>query len=276
MKNDSPLLVALLVALNFLLVPLLVEAGASATLQQPVVGQSLKQDLSPALRDIPPVTTTALAPAGTTREIPLQRIPRPVGPKVPTRDPALQFLPVAPAMPAFVQNFAGIKNADNPFTVLPPDTNGDVGPSHYVQMVNISFAIWDKSGNLLYGPAANNTLWTGFGGPCETYNDGDPIVLYDHLADRWLMSQFAVPGPFYQCIAISQTGDPTGAWYRYAFLVHATKMNDYPKFGVWPDGYYMSVNQFNPGWAGGGSSCFIAPTCWRATRPRSSTSTWGR
>lgn len=237
------------------------EAAQAAKLQQPVVGQSLKQDLSPPLRDIPVIRPPVPPVEEAAREIPLHRIPRPVGPKVPVKDPLLQYQPVAPAMPAPVQNFAGVKNADNlPDSALPPDTNGDVGPNHYVQMVNLSFAIWDKSGTLLYGPAANNTLWNGFGGPCETSNDGDPIVLYDQQADRWLMSQFALPnypsGPFYQCIAISQTGDPTAAWYRHAFLVHATKMNDYPKFGVWPDGYYMSVNQFDPGWAGAGVFVF--------------------
>jgi PKD repeat protein len=159
-------------------------------------------------------------------------------------------------------SFEGIGNVNG---VLPPDTNADVGPNHVVQTVNLSFAIWDKSGTLLYGPADNSTLWAGFGGPCENTNDGDPIVLYDHLADRWLMSQFALPnfpnGPFYQCIAISQTGDPTGAWYRYEYLYSNTKLNDYPKFGVWPDGYYMAVNQFTCSilgcsWAGQGVAAF--------------------
>jgi hypothetical protein len=118
-------------------------------------------------------------------------------------------------------------------------------------MVNLSFAIWDKDANLLYGPAANNTLWRGLGGPCEQLNAGDPIVLYDHLADRWMLSQFAPDttdddgaGPYYECIAISQTGDPTGAYYRYAFRYSDEVFNDYPHFGVWPDAYYMSVNQF--------------------------------
>ncbi len=92
-------------------------------------------------------------------------------------------------MPSPIQNFEGIGNVNG---VLPPDTQGDVGANHYVQWVNLSFAIWDKSGNLLYGPANGNTQWTGFGGPCETTNDGDPITLYDHLAGRWLMSQFAL------------------------------------------------------------------------------------
>ncbi|MEZ4771002.1 MAG: hypothetical protein R2844_21610 [Caldilineales bacterium] len=145
--------------------------------------------------------------------------------------------------------------------MLPPDTNGDVGPNHYMQWVNLSFAIYSKTGALLYGPAAGNTLWSGFGGPCQTTNNGDPIVQYDHLADRWMVSQFAFPnypsGPFYQCIAVSQTGDPTGAWYRYQFQISATKLNDYPHFGVWPDGYYMSINQFvGNSWGGAGAVAF--------------------
>jgi hypothetical protein len=151
----------------------------------------------------------------------------------------------AQAMPDPLRNFEGINNVNG---LSPPDTQGDVGPHHYVQWVNVSFAIWDKGGNLLYGPVNGNTLWDGFGGACETTNDGDPVTLYDPLADRWLMSQFALPnypnGPFYECIAISQSGDPTGAWYRYAFGMPSNKMNDYPKLGVWPDAYYMSANQY--------------------------------
>jgi hypothetical protein len=167
---------------------------------------------------------------------------------------ALQQINIA----APIQNFDGVSNVNG---VLPPDTNGDVGPNHYVQMVNLSFAVYSKTGTLLYGPAAGNTLWTGFGGVCSTSNDGDPIVQYDHLADRWMMSQFALPnypsGPFYECIAVSQTGDPTGAWYRYEFQISATKMNDYPHLGVWPDGYYMSVNQFvGTTWGGAGAVAF--------------------
>jgi PKD repeat protein len=159
-------------------------------------------------------------------------------------------------------NFEGLNNVN---AVLPPDTVGDVGPNHYVQMVNLSLQIWDRAGNSLYGPVDGNTLWQGFGGPCETTNDGDPIVLYDQLADRWILTQFALPnfpkGPFYECIAVSQSGDPTGAYHRYQFLISDTKLNDYPKFGVWPDGYYMSVNQFtcsviSCSWAGQGVVAF--------------------
>ena len=133
------------------------------------------------------------------------------------------------------------------FYSVPPDPVGDVGPNHYVQMVNTAFAIFDKNGNLLAGPTAINQLWQGQGNPCETCNDGDPIVLYDPLADRWLLSQFAVSTgpPYYECIAISQTPDPTGAYYLYAFQI-PTDFPDYPKLAVWPDAYYMSTNENSP------------------------------
>lgn len=157
-----------------------------------------------------------------------------------------------------ITNFEGINNRNG---VLPPDTQGDVGPDHYVQMVNLSFQIWNKSGSSLYGPANNSVLWNGFGDPWDGSNDGDPIVLYDELADRWLLSQFALPnypnGPFYILIAITETGDPTGSWYRYGFAFN--DMPDYPKFAVWPDGYYMTINQFASGtlsWAGAGIVVF--------------------
>jgi hypothetical protein len=160
-------------------------------------------------------------------------------------DPTLQTTRAARAMQTPNVSFGGIENVDG---VLPPDTNGDVSASQYVQIVNLSFAVYSKTGSLLYGPANTNTLFAGFGGPCETTNDGDPIVQYDQLADRWLITQFALPnfpaGPFYQCIAVSASGDATGAYYRYEFQISATKLNDYPKFAVWPDGYYASFNDF--------------------------------
>jgi hypothetical protein len=130
-----------------------------------------------------------------------------------------------------------------------------------VQWVNLSYAVYSKSGALLVGPLKGNQLFTGFGGPCSTRNDGDPIALYDELADRWMLSQFALPnypsGPFYQCIAVSKTADPAGQYWRYEFKISDTKLNDYPKFGVWPTGYFMSVNQFaGGGFAGAGVVAF--------------------
>ena len=128
---------------------------------------------------------------------------------------------------------------------VPPDAVGDIGPNHYIQAVNISFAIYDRAGNTLVGPSPINALFTSFGGPCETSNNGDPIVRYDHLADRWLVSQFAF-GAHVQCVAISKTSDPVaGGWFRYAFPTAGAP--DYPKIGVWPDGYYMGTQRGFPG-----------------------------
>jgi hypothetical protein len=134
----------------------------------------------------------------------------------------------------------------------PPDTVGDVGPNHYIQMVNISFAIYDKSGTLLAGPSPINALWAGFGGACEANNNGDPIVRYDHLADRWMLTQFAIFASR-QCIAISRTSDPVaGGWYLYDFPTPGTP--DYPKITVWPDGYYMGTQR---GFPGGGLDVYV-------------------
>ncbi|NUM43460.1 MAG: carboxypeptidase regulatory-like domain-containing protein, partial [Anaerolineales bacterium] len=127
----------------------------------------------------------------------------------------------------------------------PPDTDGDVGPNHYIQMVNVSFAIYDKSGNLLSGPTPFNDLFNGAGGNCEADNSGDPIVLYDELADRWILTQFAVNSGQDMCYAVSQTGDPLGSYYLYEFGP-LPDFPDYPKIGVWPDAYYMGTNSGFP------------------------------
>ncbi|OYT14005.1 MAG: hypothetical protein B6I19_02120, partial [Bacteroidetes bacterium 4572_114] len=182
----------------------------------------------------------------------VKSIPPPKGP-----DPVLQEKNGNKSSRDIGANFDGVHNLSG---VAPPDTDGDVGPNHYMQMVNLAFAIYDKSGNLLYGPADNSTLWNGFVGSWTGTNDGDPIVLYDEYADRWMASQFAIntgDGTQWMLVAISQTGDPLGSWYRYAFQF--TYMPDYPKFGIWPDGYYLSVNQFEKSggsyyWRGGGAS----------------------
>ena len=141
--------------------------------------------------------------------------------------------------------------------VAPPDTTGDVGPNHYVQWVNLRFAVYtltrDASNqitgfNLVAGfPKNGNTIWSGFGGRCQTDNDGDPIVQYDQLADRWILTQFAVSAtPYTQCVAVSTGSDPTGTYYRYAFS-YDRSFNDYPKMGVWPDAYYITYNMFRNG-----------------------------
>ncbi len=165
-----------------------------------------------------------------------------------TADPVVQSTAPPAAIPAPLVSFEGVNNQDNAsilgLYVIPPDTNGDVGPNHYVQTVNLLFRVYDKSGNSLLGPLPMSSLFASLGGLCATTDDGDPIVLYDPLADRWLLSQFVDATPAHQCVALSMTGDPTGAYFLYDFTMPNSKFNDYPKFGVWPDAYYMSDNQF--------------------------------
>jgi hypothetical protein len=177
------------------------------------------------------------------------------------------------AMPAPVIDVEGIGKGMPGYAWLtpPPDTTGAVGPDHFLQWVNTHFMLFNLTdGSVVDLPGedwrSGNTLWAGFGGPCETTNDGDPIVIWDQLAGRWFMSQLAVfhaypTGPFYQCIAVSTTADPLGSWHRYAYEWPGNKLNDYPKFGLWPDGYYMTVNEFlnsagNWLWRGAGVAVF--------------------
>ncbi|PYX93849.1 MAG: hypothetical protein DMG67_03235 [Acidobacteria bacterium] len=146
-------------------------------------------------------------------------------------------------------NFAGVGNGDYGFTpnAAPPDTNGAVGATQYVQWVNESFAVFDKStGSLIKGPVAGNQLFQALGSshPCAVNNDGDPIAQYDKQAGRWVLTQFSVTGgpPFFQCVAVSTTSDATGSYHVYAF--QQPNFNDYPKLGVWPDAYYVTFNIF--------------------------------
>ncbi len=152
-----------------------------------------------------------------------------------------------------LSDFAGADNNDNAsvvgFRVAPPDTDGDVGPNHYVQMVNLVTTIFDKAGNILQGPFATSDFWAGFGGLCETTNQGDPVVLYDETNDRWLVSQFAFDGgftQFFECVAISTTGDPTGTYHRYAFDFTSIGFNDYPKLGITTESVTLMANLFAP------------------------------
>ena len=151
-------------------------------------------------------------------------------------------------MPEPIVTFEGTSDEDNEAVVggriVPPDTNGDVGPDQYVQFNNLVFEVFDKTtGASLLGPLPGNSLFSGFGGPCQSKNDGDTLVLYDQLADRWVLSQFAIDDGV-ECVAVSTTADPTGSYYRYAFTVTPGGRNDYPKMGVWPDAYYSSYRRF--------------------------------
>ena len=212
--------------------------------------------VSPPLREIPTLTTGAVSAIHISELVPRQQVAYGM-PEI-GGDLAPQIVPQAPSdTPSPLRNFDGLSLLDD-FDVfgkggVPPDTVGDVGPQYYIQMVNSIFAIYNKDGSLKGGPWAISSLWPDSDTTkCKTNDDGDPIVLYDPLAQRWMLSQFGVTDssgdtnpPYYQCIAVSKTSDPTGEWYTYSFLVKdsGSQFNDYGKFAVWPDGYYMGANE---------------------------------
>lgn len=134
-----------------------------------------------------------------------------------------------------VMNFPG---QTSPY--FPPDANGAAGPLYYMQTINTIYAIYDKTtGSAVAGPTNLNLLFSGV--PGSNCNDGDPILLYDEQADRWLVCEFSIcSSNDRMLVAVSQTNDPTGSWHKYSFDV--ADLPDYPKFGVWQDGYYMGTN----------------------------------
>ena len=147
--------------------------------------------------------------------------------------------------PAITFSFDGV--GANGFS--PPDTNGDVSPNEYLQWVNIRWAILDKVTGARSATVAGNSFWAGFGGTCQTTNNGDPIALWDDRAGRWVVSQFVVSDPGSQCFAVSATSDPLGAYHRYQF--NLPLFGDYPHIGIWSDGgkqsaYTMVTHDFSP------------------------------
>jgi hypothetical protein len=136
----------------------------------------------------------------------------------------------------------------------PPDTNGDVGPVYYIQTVNTSIGIFRKSDGALVAGFSFDTLMSQgqLGNACDSQNFGDPVVVWDSAADRWIITDFAFAlnaqgspvAPYFQCFAVSRSGDPVaGGWNFYA-LQTTDLFPDYPKLGVWPDGLYLTANMF--------------------------------
>jgi hypothetical protein len=247
------------IAILMALVGLGLFSGGSLSAQAPnanqqssglTVGASYKNDISPPLRSMPPWKASDLKAEHEANE----------NPKVPYRhhdtpDPVIQKSHVstlnllAPNLPATILNFNGIPFPGVGCNCAPPDTNGAVGQTQYVQIVNEGFQVFDKAtGSSLLGPNSISSIWNGFGGACQNGGAGDPVLLYDHIANRWLISQFASAtggAPITdECVAISTTADATGTYARYGFHL-GSNFFDYPKLSVWPDGYYMSMNVFN-------------------------------
>ena len=168
-------------------------------------------------------------------------------------DPVLQESASAIENTGVLRSWEGADNEDNGaafgFRISPPDTDGDIGPNHFVQMINLVTTIFDKNGNIVPGggPFGTNAIWAGAGGLCEPFNQGDPVVVYDETNDRWVLTQFAFDNnltTFAQCVAVSQTGDPTGAYNRYEFDFDSIGFPDYPKHGVTTESVTMIANIF--------------------------------
>ena len=205
-------------------------------------GQSYHNDVSRALRDLPVLWPSNEGKEENDGEDNLNpKVPLPWHVDVPDpvvdRGAFLRFL-LPDVMPAPILNFDGIPFPGVACNCRPPDTNGSVGLNQYVQIVNKGYQVFDKiTGASTLGPLGITSIWSGFTGACETAGFGDPVVLYDHIANRWLVSQFAgLAGvPTDECIAISTTSDAAGTYNRYAFHL-GSNFFDYPHLGVWPDG----------------------------------------
>ena len=223
------------------------EAGGVIPMLSPIVSDAIAATVSPPVRDLPDANEfSAWVQRPEEGELTNRTTPPPANPL--ESDPVIQRSAPTAGMPPVGASFEGMNIGQACGTCLPPDTNGAVGPNHYVQMVNSSFAVYTKTGATLAGPKNINILWMLTpNSECATHNNGDPIVIYDQLADRWLISQFVVQNStenYAQCVAISQTPDPTGAYWLYEFDESADTFHDYPHIGVWPDGYYISTNLF--------------------------------
>ena len=217
--------------------------GALPARAAPTVTSDIKHDLSLPWRYL---ATHASRLRGHPREAePVRRLPLPPEALVAQPDAALQTQAGPPLTVVPGHAFAGVGQGDYGYTVeyAPPDTNLAVGATQVMQQANSAVGVFSKKGALLLAVRNTNTLWAGFGGPCETNNDGDGIVKYDRISGRWVVTQFSATAPYLECVAVSQTKDATGAYYRYSFP-YGSVFPDYPKIGVWPDAYYFTYNMF--------------------------------
>jgi hypothetical protein len=195
-----------------------------------------------------------------TRFVPPRDVPVPEGNQSAGTPDASVSAPSAPAPPP-TSSFEGL-DFNTWGNGHPPDTVGDVGPTYYIQSINTSIGIFDKStGNLVTAFTFNTFMSQGhFGNLCDTNNFGDPVILYDTFEDRWVITDFAFqlnagavvnPPGFFQCFAVSRTGDPVAGGWNFYSLNSTDFLGDYPKFGIWPDGIYYSANMF--GFPAGGT-----------------------
>jgi hypothetical protein len=174
----------------------------------------------------------------------------------PGKDPVVQDSFISAVSTTKGLSFDGVTG--NEGGAIPPDTNGSVGATQYVEITNFDYEVFDKTnGSVILAPTRINVIWSGFGGQCQQDNGGDPIVLWDKLAQRWLVEQLEYFGSDdLVCVAVSTTSDATGSYNRYSFSF-GSNLPDYPKLSVWPDAYYLSVNSFGEGY---GEPCALDRT----------------
>src|SRR5882762_7732471 len=230
---------------SLVVAPALMRSSSQDQKSNVIVGASVRNDTSPPLRDMKQarVGKKVEHEANENPKVPTNHQDSP-DPVVQGPDALLAFAGLN--VPSPILNFDGIVYPGVSCNCAPPDTNGEVGATQYVQMVNEGYQVFNKTtGASLLGPSGITTLWSGFGGVCQTNGSGDPVVMYDQIANRWVITQFAgVSVPTDECIAVSTTSDATGSYNRYDFHL-GSNFFDYPHLGVWPDAYYMSMNVFN-------------------------------
>jgi hypothetical protein len=234
------LFTAVLLALCFLLTTL--PALGQGRITGPIVQREIKHDVSPPLRDL--VTFESPLPKNKFGLLnPVRIVPVAPGSQAVGRDPLASEFLHPDVSTTNLLNFDGVGAS----CCVPPDTNGSVGSTQFVETTNLNYAVYDKTtGAVVLGPKGMSTIWTGFGGSCATSNQSDPIVLWDKAAQRWFISIVAFNSSFnqfLQCFAVSTSADATGSYNRYSFSF-GTDLNDFPKFGVWPDAYYGSYDIF--------------------------------
>ncbi len=229
--------------------------------KRPVVIHASRFDVSPAMRDVHLPPMQPMGDGSGEFEIPNKFVKTPLPPRTSapvgpiTRSPSIN----TPA-PAIIASFDGINQTNSGCGCLPPDTEGDVSQNYYFQWVNSAWALYDKTSGVVIPNGASsytpgNSFFAGFGGLCETTNDGDPVVVFDQFAHRWVASQFVVPpgagsnAGSAQCVAVSTGPDALGTYYRYEF--DSTYFGDYPKIGVWvdqggsQDAYTLTTHEFD-------------------------------
>jgi len=254
--------VVFLLASFIVVAPRATKATPSAALPalSPIVSQAQAFDVSAPFRDLAQQPSAMVAEGDETDErgaIPADNgytgdgaLQTTYAPQAAASQRAAAASPSLATIPSPSLTFEGMSNKDNipvlGFQISPPDPVGAVGPNHYVEMVNVNVSVYAKTGARLLGPVSIGSLWNGFPVPDCTHNAGDPVVVYDKLEDRWILTEFTADGPiFWDCVAVSQTGDPTGAYFRYAFTA-GENFPDYPKYGVWTNAYFLSTREFAP------------------------------